>query len=392
MKKLLIIFIILLLAIGLGYLIHQDSGYVLVTYSHWSAETSLWVAIILWLLSFLILYFLIRLFKHTTTIGSRIHDWHGARKERRARKHTHIGLCELAEGQWEQAEDHLAKSAKESGTPLINFLAAAKAAHEQEAYDRRDNHLRMAHSTTKGAEIAVGLSQAELQISSKQWEQALATLKHLNQIAPKHRYVLKLLATTCQEVKDWETLTALVPKLRKYNVLIPAEINLLEQKTLISLLEKAAASKNKETLAAAWNGLPKSWKTDVSLIRIYVKHLLANHLGEVAVPLIETTLKKNWDSTLINYYGLTQGQDAIKQLSNAESWLKKHPRDPALLLCLGRLCLRDKLWGKARNYLESSLAVLPQKEAFHALGQALEALGEKDEAIKAYRDGLSAPC
>ena len=51
--------------------------------------------------------------------------------------------------------------------------------------------------------------------------------------------------------------------------------------------------------------------------------------------------------------------------------------------------MRTELWGKARSYLESSLALRPSPEAFQLFGQLLEYLGEVDNASDAYRSGLS---
>ena len=46
-------------------------------------------------------------------------------------------------------------------------------------------------------------------------------------------------------------------------------------------------------------------------------------------------------------------------IERAESWLKQHPDDAALLLTLGRLCAQQELWGKAQSYLDASIAVEP---------------------------------
>ena len=51
-----------------------------------------------------------------------------------------------------------------------------------------------------------------------------------------------------------------------------------------------------------------------------------------------------------------------------------------LLLALGFICMQQELWGKARNYLEASLAIEPSHTAFVRLGQLLERMGEPEEA------------
>ena len=62
-------------------------------------------------------------------------------------------MIALAEADWKNAEKLLSSGAAESDTPLMNFLAAAKAAQAQKADARRDNYLRQAHLAEPDAEI-----------------------------------------------------------------------------------------------------------------------------------------------------------------------------------------------------------------------------------------------
>ena len=91
----------------------------------------------------------------------------------------------MSEGRFEQAEKILLKQVSHSDTELLNYLMAARSAQQQGAYDRRDEYLRLAHKAMPSADIAIGITQAELQLSHNQYEQALATLNHLSSIAPK---------------------------------------------------------------------------------------------------------------------------------------------------------------------------------------------------------------
>jgi len=95
---------------------------------------------------------------------------------------------------------------------------------------------------------------------------------------------------------------------------------------------------------------------------------------------------------LIDLYGLAIGAEPNKQLTRAEKWLSAHPDHAGLLLTLGRLCLQQQLWGKARSYLEKSVTVMPTRENCLALAKLLEQLGERDLALKYYREGLSLGC
>ena len=193
MKLLLILIIALALGGLLIWVADLQPGFVLLQYGQWSLETSLIVFVAMFLLLLLAGYFLLRSTLFLKQSPARLANWQQQLRHKRASQALTKGLITLEEGRWAEAERLLARHAGNSETPLLHYLAAARAAQKQSAPARRDNYLKLAHETTEGADIAVGVVQAELQLSAGQKEQALATLQHLRQVAPKHPYVLQLL-------------------------------------------------------------------------------------------------------------------------------------------------------------------------------------------------------
>ena len=61
-----------------------------------------------------------------------------------------------------------------------------------------------------------------------------------------------------------------------------------------------------------------------------------------------------------------------------------------MLLSLGRLSARDKLWGKAREYFESSYRLDRSAEVCAELGRLLTAMDEPKIAAAYFREGLLA--
>ena len=141
----------------------------------------------------LLLHLSLRVLSRLWHTPERVAEWRRKRRLQRAHRSLTRGLVELAEGRWKVAERHLTKHAEQSETPLINYLAAARAAQLQDEHARRDDYLHLAHESMPSADVAVGLTQAELQLAHQQYEQALATLMHVRSLSPKHNYVLKLL-------------------------------------------------------------------------------------------------------------------------------------------------------------------------------------------------------
>ncbi len=307
---------------------------------------------------------------------------------RRARQLTTAGLCELAEGRWPSAEQKLVKGAKITKNPLVNYLAAAQAANAQQSYERRDNYLRLAHTKAKGSDIAVDLTQARLQISKNQWEQALATLERVNRANPNHACTLQLLKQVYVHLQDWEKLRHLLPRLRKQKVESAEALDAFEKIIYVNLLS-AADRKGKQALIAMWNSFPRRSTQEIELIDVYTHSLIKYDEGDKAIPLIESALKKEWNSNLVSTYGLARGEKKTDQLTTAETWLKKYPKEPELFLCLGRLSRREKFLGKARDYLQTSIKLMPSSAAYRELGQVYEEQNQKDSALDCYRKALN---
>jgi HemY protein len=111
-------------------------------------------------------------------------------------------------------------------------------------------------------------------------------------------------------------------------------------------------------------------------------------LGDQAERELRAALKREWHAALVAAYGDVRAADPAKQLKQAETWLKAYPEDAALLLAAARLSMANELWGKARSYLESSLAIAPVPDAYALYGRLLTELGEDERAALAFRSGL----
>lgn len=388
MKLLFGALIVLLAAASVAVLVFHDPGYVLIAYRHWTAETTLSMFMVLLLLAFVTFYFLIRFIVGLRRLPRRLQLRRQQRRAIKARLSLTRGLIALAEGRWGEAEKAVLRHAEYSETPLLNYLAAARAAQQQGAHERRDQYLHQAHAGMSAADVAVGLTQAELQIAHRQLEQALATLTHLRTLAPRHAYVLRLLMKLYRKLNDWEHLRDLLPELRKRKAVEPDELDRVARQVYTELLAKAARESGAAALQEVWRSMPRVYKDDLILIQEYVRRLISAGAAEEAEALTRNTLKKTWSDELAYGYGLIEAADPVKQLADAEAWLRTQGKNPVLLLTLGRLSKHCRLWGKARTYLEASLGAGARAETYQELGGLLERLGQHEEAVECYRKGI----
>ncbi|MEX0607715.1 MAG: hypothetical protein WD138_06750, partial [Halofilum sp. (in: g-proteobacteria)] len=237
------------------------------------------------------------------------------------------------------------------------------------------------------ADVAVSLTQAELQLAHHQTEHALATLTRLRSLAPQHTYVMKLLARLYVELEDWERLSDLLPELRRRKVFNAERLERLERATALGRIDQAGA--DEQALATVWESLSRTTRGDGAVLHAHVQQLLRAGAHELAERRLRQHLGRQWDETLVRDYGLVQLEDPARQLDQAETWLRDHGRSPMLLLTLGRLSVRNQLWGKARIYFESSIGSQPHAEAYFELAALLDQLSEPEAAREQYQAGLS---
>ncbi|MEC7815750.1 MAG: heme biosynthesis HemY N-terminal domain-containing protein, partial [Pseudomonadota bacterium] len=192
-RLLLIVLLALLLGTGLSLGLAYDLGYIRISLGHYLIETNFWVGLGLIIVLVVGSLFVINTLKRLRQGTGMVAGWIARGNERRARRRTTQGLLSLAEGNWPRARKLLASSAQNADTPLINYLAAAQAAHESGDHDAVDDLLRKAYESTPGSSMAVGITQAQLQLAGNRLEQALATLIRLRKESPHHPFVLKLL-------------------------------------------------------------------------------------------------------------------------------------------------------------------------------------------------------
>jgi len=391
MKHLFAFFAVIFFAVVAGLLAHDDTGYVLFGRGYSTMEMSLTLFLVLLILSYIFGYALLRFIVRSWGMPDQIKHWRSSQQHKKSRKTSLQGLIDLSQGQWKKAERLLIRSVKNSDMPLLNYLSAAKAAQKQNSPERRDHYLALAHESMPEADFSVRLTQAELQFAHGQNEQALATLVHLHSISPKHPHIMVLLTRIYQDVKSWKDLKNLLPQLHKHKVFPEKELLGIEKKTYTELIQQVKvdnAGNDVSGLKNLWQDISRDLKKDSELIAIYCNKLIQLDDNDEAETILKAAIKKEWNAELVKLYGLVKSSQLEKQLLFAESLSRDHDNNPILLLTLGRLCMYNDLWGKARAYLEASVGNREMTETYKELGLLMEYLNEPKLAAEYFKKGL----
>ena len=380
--------ILALVVLGAVLLVREDPGFVMLRYRGWNVETTLAVALAALIVLMVVIHYLIRLLRGLWRMPTALRRQSQNRRYARARRQLNQGLIDLAEGRFEQAETHLMRLVEFSESPLVHYLAAARAAQLQGKHDARDNYLKAAHEASPEAELAIGVTQAELQLAHLQTEQALATLTHLHSIAPRHDYVTMLLARAYYELKDWPALVEILPDVRRKKLIKENRLHKMELAGYSGALERATSSQS--SFEQAWRALPKHLQSDAVMMRCYFDVMARQRwYSSNAEQLLQKALEQQWDDALIEVYGRFEARDANAQLARAEKWLDDFGHNENLLLALGRISMRARLWGKAQGYFEASIGARATPAACLELAELFEnQLQQPDRAAEYYKRGL----
>jgi HemY protein len=166
-------------------------------------------------------------------------------------------------------------------------------------------------------------------------------------------------------------------------------VNELLAQVQLEEIRAAGERGDQSRLEKAWSGLPRGVRRLPQSIVTYARAAMACQDHPTAEKVLRELIEDTNDPTATRLYGDLLLPDPLIPLDRAETWLRKRTEDPDLLSTCARLCLRAELFGKARSYLEASLARRPSSENSLILANLLEEMGEKGRAAETLRQAVT---
>lgn len=395
MRKLLVVLAIALLAgAGIHQVLASQRGFLLLSIGNHVVETSLWGAFLLILLALAGIYLLWKSWK-LVIYPRRWWRSLAGKKQLKVRNQTVQGVLDFLEGNWPSAIDNLQKGAGRSETPVLNYLGAAAASFNLGDSEAAEMLLQQAEERGFCDPLTAGLLRVRMFLKNNNFSSALVLVQSLHRSAPKHPAVLRLLASARKGMRDWQGLELLLADLKKHKAVSSEELAALEREVYRELIDAFSETKSpsrslpeqQAELDHLWDRLPKRLQNHPELVTAYVRQLLKLGVKGTAEGRLRRLISHHWDENLVELYGLIEGDTAF-QLSTAEGWLKEHPESHALLHALARLCVRNQLWGKAREYFDSAIKLRASPRLWLELGELLQILQDTRGSNDCYHKGL----
>ena len=371
------------LAAALAVAGRYNEGYALLVWPPYRVQISLNLLIVLLVGGFAAIYALTRLVARTLALPRAVQRYRQRVGRERAAQAIYDAVRLRIEGRFGQALKQ-ATAAYEAGESRgLAALLAARAAHSLRDETRYRYWLGKAAEQGEEMRLARLMTEAKLAVEDRRFDDAAESLAELQTGGQRHIAALRLALRTAQAKGDWVEAVRVVRQLVKVKALTPELAEPIKRRAHQEGLRQRAG--DPLAINAYWQDVPRDEQRDARLVASLARALIAAGDGSSAQKSIETQLALGWDTTLAGIYGRCEGGEVRSRLVKAEDWLTRNPRDPQLLLTLGRLCVQSQLWGKAESYLDAALAIEPGWEAHVELAQLAERVGRTDDANRHYR-------
>jgi HemY protein len=372
-------------AVGIALLARQSDGYVVIVSAPYRVELSLNLLVVLVFAGYFAFHLLAKLVEALIAIPARVRAYRAERARSRARQALNDALLAFFQGRYASAEKSASVAMEQDESRPVAAIIAARSAHELGRFTEREAFLEQARGPAPEVDQARLTTLADLLLSQGRHEEALAVLKDLSGRDARNVRLLRMRLAAETALKRWDDVLATVPTLARLGGLSEAEATASRRTAHLGNLQRK--SQEAASLAAAWKQVPSELRIDSAVAGAAARHHLALGAAAEAQVIVERALEAAWDPGLVALYAECAGESAMPLIERAEKWLRAHARDPALLLTLGKLCMRQALWGKAQSYIEASLALAPTHDGHMTLAALMERIGKPQEAVRHFRRG-----
>ncbi len=382
-----------LLAAVVALILQINAGNVAFLLHPYRVDVSLNLFVVVLVVLLAVVYWIARAIQKVADFPERVQLYRTRREEIGGQQALIDAVKSLLEGRFARAEKAARAAQSSEATAGVAALIGARAAHRMQEYERRDEWLNRAEGDS-AMQTARLVSSAEMWTEQRENDNALDAIGRLHGAGARHIHATRIALNANLQSGRWDEALKAVRLLEKRNALHPVLARKLKHAIYRELM--VAQRGEPAALESFWRRLPDADRHVPEIALEGARLLNLAGRGHLAAEVIEAALGKSpasWDDAaerLLDEYARAQAFPARLQLERAEGWLAQSPPRgavrAAVLRTAGLICLREQLWGKAKGYLQDSLAEERHPATFLALARLAESVGDEPEAAQNYRE------
>lgn len=258
--------------------------------------------------------------------------------------------------------------------PLLCYLVAAEAAHEQGKTQKRDHYFELA-AEQQDSELAIGLTKGKQHMTDGNFASAFDILSSLTHSHPNNPRLLTLLKTCYIQLGCWQPLLDLLPNLKRVKGVEKDEYHKLLVMGHSGRIAELATQQGIDGSIRYWDKLPKSLKGESQIIVAFVSELINRGADATAITVLKEATQRNPIAELLNIYPTLNITDWHPVISHLKSLQKRYSDNGDLDSVIGQILMTEGKWSEAQGYFESALKIRPDA---HDYGQLANALHKQD--------------
>lgn len=370
-------------AVAVALLARVSIGNVSILWPPYRVDASVNLVALILTLGFVFFHLFLIGFRRALELPGRVREYRERRRAQLATDALRDAVLAFFEGRFGRTE-RLAQTAQEvpalAGTAA---LVAARAAHRLREFGRRDAWLNRVADDTR-LHQALLMTRAELAVEERRADAALEALTAMQAGGARHLYAQRVALRAHEQAGHWTEVLRTLRTLDKRDAMHPTVSLRLRITAHTALFD--AVTDDQALVRRVWNDVPERDRHVTAIADSAARAFERAGDQETACRVIEAALEQGWSARLGAHYARIEGVAPRDRLARAEQWRSRYPTEGGLLLLLGELCLLEKLWGKAKEYLGQALRREPASAAMHlAMARLHEALGEPSLAADHWR-------
>ncbi|MFT4994311.1 MAG: HemY protein [Paraglaciecola sp.] len=384
MIRILVTFLMLVIALVASAMIFDDRGYVFVEFSGWVMEMNVFSMAIMFIVFFISLLLLSWAVKKTLLLASGSKNWLGTWGARKKQKAFHRGLFALAEQNYLEARKQLSIIEHDDFDGL-NLLAAAQAELALNAPEKARENWRLASTYDKAALAAHQFLIADL-LQQHNPGEALKLIEQLETQQQEQPHVLKLWAQALGQAGKWQELK---DRLKGWKKPLGEDYAFFMQQASKGSFAEIASKQGAAQLKENWLSLPRATRKDPAQQAAYVQQLIDQGMHSDAELALVEYQKSDPQPLLMPLFKQIKLPNPSASIKKLETWLKQDTMNVELLSTLGHLAFHANDPVLAEKALAKAIKLGNRQQDLLLMAQLKESQQQEHQALALYKQGMA---